>query len=102
MNHGRFFKNDAYRLFEQLAALALLRQNIRPYPPCVKLGCAITVVPDNNRRRDLDSYTKCAWDLLQAKGIITDDFQFWHLEIDRTPKQKVAKLIIKLWIIDED
>lgn len=100
MNGGKFFRTQEYKDFIRVAGYQLMAQRVVSYKPTVKLGIKITVVPDSLRRRDIDSYCKCTFDFLQEKGIVGDDFQFWHMEVNRSDKEKVAKLIVELWELE--
>ena len=100
MNGQKFFRSQEYKDFIRVAGYKLMSQRVVSYPPTAKLGIKITVVPDSLRRRDIDSYGKCLLDFLQEKGIVGDDFQFWHMQVDRAPKEKNAKLVVEVWELE--
>ena len=100
MQGQKFFRTQEYKDFIRLAGYQLMSQRIVSYPIGTKLGIKITVIPDSLRRRDIDSYCKCTFDFLQEKGIIADDFQFWHMQVDRSDKAKVAKLVVEIWELE--
>lgn len=100
MKGGKFFRSEEYKDFIRLAGYKLMYQKVVAYPPTAKLGIKITVVPDSLRRRDIDSYAKCTFDFLQEKKIVNDDFQFWHMQVDRSDKAKNAKLVVEIWELE--
>ena len=92
-----FYRTKEYTDFIRVAGYKLMSQRVVSYPPTAKLGIKITVVPDSLRKRDIDNFGKVIFDFLQEKGVVADDFQFWHMQIDRSAKESVAKVVVELW-----
>ena len=63
-------------------------------PLTVRLEVLIELFPPDNRRRDIDNYTKCVLDSLTKSGVWEDDSQIDKLTIIRRTNENKCLISI--------
>lgn len=61
-----------------------------------RLSVSIELFPPDKRRRDVDNYTKAAFDAITESGFWIDDEQVDVLTIKKCEKVKGGKLVVKV------
>jgi len=64
-----------------------------------RLSVAIELSPPDKRRRDIDNYTKAAFDAITESGFWEDDEQVDRLVITKGEKVKGGKLVVKVRLV---
>lgn len=93
---GHTYPSRLYKDFIQRASLILIRIGKPNYSSGVKLGIRVELWHKDNRKRDIDGAIKCLFDQIQRSWGI-DDFDYWHLEVNRMgvkPKDGLMKVLI--------
>ena len=60
------------------------------------LAIGITMIPPDNRRRDIDNILKPLLDALQHAGCYEDDSQIVHLNIHKNEPQKPGNVLVRV------
>lgn len=97
---GRHMISEAGRRFQSDACAAIIEQLRRLPKPSGSL-CAVEILlyPPDNRRRDIDNYTKGLFDALTHAGVWEDDSQVKRMLVEWgpvVPKGKVEMTITPL------
>ena len=85
---GREYKAKA---IEHLKGIGLAGEKIEE-----RLSVAIDLLPPDKRRRDIDNYTKAAFDALTDAEFWVDDEQVDRLIINKKEKVKGGKVVVRV------
>ncbi|MCP4991340.1 MAG: RusA family crossover junction endodeoxyribonuclease [Colwellia sp.] len=85
---GREYKEKAHA---QIKNIGLENEKVSE-----RLSVSIDLFPPDKRRRDVDNYTKAAFDAITESGFWIDDEQVDVLTIKKCEKVKGGKLVVKV------